>query len=104
MEPGKVTLAFRTDPNDRVTSVDYRIAHQGDSCTKWGDSSAAFKPGEVLDGAVLNQVGSLWRLELPVGEGHDMKPNRRYCVDVTAHNDAGAASSGRRWRDFLTVE
>ncbi len=104
VEPGKVTLAFRTDPNDRVTSVDYRIAHQGDSCTKWGDSSAAFKPGEVLDGAVLNQVGSLWRLELPVGEGHDMKPNRRYCVDVTAHNDAGAASSGRRWRDFLTVE
>ncbi len=102
VEPGKVTLAFRTNPYDHDTSVSYRVARNGSSCTDWTGPSATFKPGDRIDGAVLNKVGGLWRLELPVGVGKVLKQNHGYCVDISAHNDAGKSGTGRRWRDFVT--
>ncbi len=102
VEPGKVSLAFRTDSNDRVTSVSYRVASNGSSCTVWKNLPGTLFPGDTINGAVLNKVGDLWRLQLPVGVGTVLKQNHKYCVDITAHNDAGMAPNGRRWKHFVT--
>ena len=95
---GAVALEFRTDPYDWARGAGYRIAREGNACHNWTGGRGPFRPGDEIDGATLDRDGDIWRLTLPVGDNETMRPNRKYCVDVSLYNDDDWAPNGRRWR------